>query len=353
MNAAILEKWGLPVNSFIKVYGSGLINNTWLVQTTEKKYILQRINENVFKEPYNIDYNLKAIATWLLKNYPDYIFTAPLPAKDNETLLHTGDGYYRLFNFIENSHSYTVAEKPQLAYEAAKQFGRFTKLLAGFNASQLKTTIPQFHDIRLRYNQFLQALKYGNKKGITKAIDLIHKMQLHKNIVDVFDEIQRNSSFKKRVTHHDSKISNVLFDENDKAICIIDFDTVMPGYFISDVGDIVRTYLPAASEEETDLNKIDVREGYFDAIAAGYLSELQNELSEPEINAFIYAGKFMIYMQALRFLTDYLTNDIYYGSKYELHNYNRAANQFMLLKALIKKEEVFIKKVKEFQISFR
>jgi len=112
----------------------------------------------------------------------------------------------------------------------------------------------------------------------------------------------------------------------------------MPGYFISDVGDMMRTYLSPAGEEETDLSKIDVREDYFDAIVSGYLSEMHDELSNEEKKYFVYAGKFMIYMQALRFLADYLNNDIYYGAKYELHNFNRAANQLRLLNILIEKE---------------
>ena len=145
------------------------------------------------------------------------------------------------------------------------------------------------------------------------------------------------------MTHHDTKISNVLFDEEGHGLCVIDLDTVMPGYFISDFGDMMRTYLSPVSEEEKDLSKIEIREEYFKAIADGYLHEMQNELTPTEKDHLVYAGKFLTYMQALRFLTDHLNNDVYYGAKYEGHNFVRAINQVALLKKMIDKE----KKLKE------
>ena len=145
---------------------------------------------------------------------------------------------------------------------------------------------------------------------------------------------------KKGVTHHDTKISNVLFDKSDKGLCVIDLDTVMPGYFISDVGDMLRTYLSPVNEEEKDLSRIEVRDDYFKAIAEGYLSEMKEELSQKEKEHFVYSGKFMIYMQALRFLTDYFKDDTYYGSKYPGHNLVRATNQATLLKKLTQKEKL-------------
>ncbi len=202
-------------------------------------------------------------------------------------------------------------------------------------------TIPHFHDLNLRYNQFLKAIKDGNKNRIDYSEKIIQALQQHKNIVDTYNDSITNPSFKKRVTHHDTKISNVLFDENNTGICVIDLDTVMPGYFISDVGDMLRTYLSPAGEEEINFNLVEVRDEYFKAVAEGYLCEMKSELSPEEIHAFVYAGKFMIYMQALRFITDYLNNDIYYGSKYELQNSNRAQNQLYLLEHLIEKESYY------------
>jgi hypothetical protein len=129
-----------------------------------------------------------------------------------------------------------------------------------------------------------------------------------------------------------------LFDKNGNGLCVIDLDTVMPGYFISDVGDMIRTYVSPVSEEEKDFSKIQIRQDYFQAIVDGYLSEMKDELSDEEKNYFVYAGKFMIYMQAIRFFADYFNNDIYYGSKYEGHNLVRGNNQLELLKQLLAKE---------------
>src|SRR5688500_12488347 len=128
-------------------------------------------------------------------------------------------------------------------------------------------------------------------------------------------------------------------DQNDKGLCVIDLDTVMPGYFISDFGDMMRTYLSPVSEEETDFSKIEIRVEYFKAISQGYISEMENVLTPVEKEHLVYAGKFMTYMQALRFLTDYLNNDVYYNSKYEGQNFTRANNQIMLLKKIIEKEK--------------
>jgi hypothetical protein len=130
----------------------------------------------------------------------------------------------------------------------------------------------------------------------------------------------------------------VLFDESNKGLCVIDLDTVMPGYFFSDVGDMMRTYLSPVSEEESDLEKIVVRKEFYKAIVEGYSAEMSDELTALERNHFLFAGKFMVYMQALRFLTDHLNNDIYYGAKYEGHNFIRARNHTTLLQRLDKME---------------
>ena len=253
------------------------------------------------------------------------------------------DGYFRMFPFVKGSHSKDVVATAEQAYEAAAQFGKFTKLLRGVNVEELKTTIPHFHDLSLRYKQFLDALKNGNRERVLEAADLIHFLTINENIVFAYEEIKNNKDFKLRVTHHDTKISNILFDRNDKGLCVIDLDTVMSGYFISDVGDMMRTYLSAVSEEETDFSKIEVRADFFRAICQGYYDEMKDELSDTEGGYFYYAGTFMIYMQALRFLTDFLNNDVYYGEKYPKHNFNRAKNQVVLLQKLKEKEVLLTK----------
>ncbi|HWB25043.1 MAG TPA: aminoglycoside phosphotransferase family protein [Chitinophagaceae bacterium] len=349
MIQSILQQYGFNESlCTVNAFGTGLINNTWLVGYAGKNYILQRINQNVFKTPAYIDDNIRALAGFLSQHNPGYTFTVPVSTPGGKTLVITSDGAFRMFAFIEGSRTYDVLQKPQQAFEAAKQFGRFTKLLCGFNSASLKITLPEFHNLSLRYCQFEEATQKGDAERIKHAGVLIYDVKKYAPLVDIFEDIQINPAFKKRVTHHDTKISNVLFDKEDKGICVIDLDTVMPGYFISDVGDMLRTYLSAAGEEETDLSKVYVRDEYFYAVMRGYLGEMKEELSDEELDAFVYAGEFMIYMQALRFLTDYLNNDVYYGAKYPLHNYNRAANQMILLEDLMRKEKMFKNNVSNF-----
>ncbi len=336
----LLSQYGInEADTTITPYGNGLINNTWQVHTSKGDYILQRINHAIFKKPADIAFNIKCIAHYLATHHPHYFFVKPQQSLLQEDMIHVPDeGYFRLFPFVKESHTIDVVTTTQQASEAAKQFGQFTRLLSGFDARDLKVTLPNFHDLTLRYQQFENALQNGNQTRKEEAKVAIDFLKSQHTIVITFNEIGSNADFKKRVTHHDTKISNVLLNADDKGICVIDLDTIMPGYFISDVGDMFRTYLSPVSEEEKDLNKIIVRQEYFAAIAQGYLGEMKDELTKTEKAHFLYAGKFMIYMQALRFLTDYINDDFYYGSKYEGHNFIRAQNQIVLLQKLLEKE---------------
>lgn len=332
----ILYQFGLQ-NQHVKIqhFGNGLINTTWVIETASGngKYILQKMNNRVFKNPDDLAVNTRLIDDHLKLNFPSYTFSSPCKTLEDKILVENKGEYYRMFRFITGSHTVDVVEKPQQAYEAASQFGRFTRLLSGFDAASLKTTIPDFHNLSLRYRQFEQSLETGNRERITQAGDLIKTIKQYKSIVDEFEN--NRPSLITRVTHHDTKISNVLFDSDDKGICVIDLDTVMPGYFISDVGDMMRTYLCPVSEEEKDFSKITIRKEFYDAIVNGYLSEMGEVLNEVEKKYFHFAGKYMIYMQAIRFLTDHINNDVYYVSKYEGHNLVRAGNQLTLLQRLI------------------
>ncbi len=333
----ILFQFGLASDYWFtpKPFGNGLINYTWKIESKGgdgPKYILQKINQQIFKQPQDIAYNIRLVGSYLEKNFPDYLFASPCKTIWGEDLITWGDSYFRMFPFIAGSHTIDVVEKPQQAYEAAKQFGKFTKYLSGFNAEQLRITLPDFHNLTLRYQQFENALENGNAERIKQSADLISAIKQNKRIVEEYEICKKK--FTLRVTHHDTKISNVLFDEIDKGLCVIDLDTLMPGYFISDLGDMMRTYVCPVSEEEKDFLKIIIRKDFYDAVVSGYLSEMGAELSEFEKQHFSYAGEFMIYMQAIRFLTDHLNNDIYYGAKYEGHNFVRACNQITLLQRL-------------------
>ena len=342
MISEVLVNYGLNANATIHAFGHGLINNTWKVEDGNAIFILQRINTAVFKHPEYILENIEAVGNYLAAQSPEYFFCRPCKTINGDGLVYIkGEGYFRLFPFIRNSHTINVAENTDQAFEASRKFGELTKLLSAFPVDELKITLADFHNISLRYKDFLTAVAKGNKARIEQSASMIEFLNSQRHIVSEYEELKVSDNLKLRVTHHDTKINNVLFNDNDKGICVIDLDTLMPGYFISDVGDMIRTYISPFGEDEKDFSKIEMREDYFTAIAEGYLNEMLAELNETELRHFVFAGKFMIYMQALRFLSDYLNNDVYYGSKYEGHNFIRAGNQVHLLKLLIEKEEKF------------
>ncbi|MBS1754446.1 MAG: aminoglycoside phosphotransferase family protein [Ferruginibacter sp.] len=345
MHSDILRQYGfINATPVVTAFGTGLINHTWKVSYMGKDYILQRINDNVFKQPADITSNISLLAAYLKQYHPGYFFVAPVKTIHGDEMFFLKDeGYFRMFPFVAGSHSKDVLKTAEEAFEAASQFGKFTRLLAGINIKQLKISIPDFHNLSLRYRQFLDALKNGNIQRIKETKALSDELAGHAAIVNEYENITGNSNFKLRVTHHDTKISNVLFDEAGKGLCVIDLDTVMPGYFISDVGDMMRTYLSPVSEEEKDFRKINIRDDFYEAIVKGYYRQMKDELTQTEKKYFFYAGTFMIYMQAIRFLTDYLNNDIYYGAKYPGHNLVRAGNQAVLLQRLLEKEKTFSK----------
>ena len=340
---SVLPAYGIDEKSAsITIFGKGLINQTWKVVTNDKEYILQRVNTEIFTKPEDIAINIKEISAYLKSNHPDYPFVAPIVSTTGtEMVFSKGEGFFRLFPFVTGSHTKEVVETPEQAYEAALQFGKFTKLLSGFDARRLKITLPSFHDLSLRYEQFLRAVKSGNPVRVNKSKALTEYLFQHIDIVKEYKSIKTDSEFLLRVTHHDTKISNVLFSGTDKGICVIDLDTIMPGYFISDIGDMMRTYLCPVSEEESDFSRIVVRDDFYKAIKEGYRSEMGNVLTTKESSHFFYSGKFMMYMQALRFLTDYLNNDTYYGASYKDHNFVRAGNQIALLQRFNEKKHVF------------
>ena len=349
----VLDEYGLKSDPEIKPFANGLINRTWKVTYDGEDNILQKVNHQIFQSPQAIADNISLISHYLQQHFPHYIFPTPIANKSGDTLTCLpGDGYYRVFPFVKGSHSIDVVSTTKQAYEAAKTFGGFTHLLSHFDVTQLQITLADFHDLTLRYQQFEQAIANGNPARIQQTKDLIQELQAQQYIAQEYKTICGSADFKKRVTHHDTKISNVLFDDDDNSICVIDLDTVMPGYFISDVGDMMRTYLSPVSEEEKDFSQIQIREEYFKAIISGYLYYMHEELTQTEKQHFVYAGKFMIYMQALRFLTDYLNDDSYYGAQYTEQNLIRAQNQATLLKELCSKEKALQALVTETLESF-
>ncbi len=338
---SILQQYGSQFqNASLEVISGGLINQTWKVIANEESFILQRINDNVFQEPKKIATNVRLLADHLKAIGSDYFLVSAIRTESGEELAYeTGKGYFRLTRFAENSKTIQLVETPDQAYEAALQFGKFSSTFSDFNANQLHVTIPNFHDLAYRYKQFENALLTGNRQRISACSDQINQVRSYAYLVDEYDRILGNPLFKLRVTHHDTKISNVLFDLENRGICVIDLDTVMPGYFFSDVGDMMRTYLSPTNEEETDFSKIVVRPMFFHAIVQGYSEGMKGALSIEEQDSFFLAGQFLIYMQSLRFLADYLNNDVYYGSQFDGQNLARARNQLSLFSAFIRAEK--------------
>jgi Ser/Thr protein kinase RdoA (MazF antagonist) len=339
----ILNAYGFSsYQTKIQQIGSGLINRTFLlIDKSGEKFILQNINTQVFKNPFAIANNIKAVADYLAANYPDYLFPTPVETITGDLMFCHNNEYWRLLPFVANTTAFETLNDPKQAFEAAKQFGKLSKLLNNFNTSVLKPTIPGFHDLVLRYQQFTSALsetknelKESAKKEIASALH-------HHFIVSYYQSYLNRPDFLDRVMHHDTKISNVLLaNGDDKGVCVIDLDTLMPGKFISDLGDMMRTYLCAFSENETDMKKIKIRLPYFKATLQGYLSEMGDSLTQTEKELILFAGKYMIYMQALRFLTDYLNGSIYYPIAYPTQNLDRTKNQFKLLSELFENEKI-------------
>jgi len=342
MFGSILSLYGIDESEYsVKPFGNGLINHTWKIISAGREFLLQKINQKIFKRPADIMDNCSQLSDYFKTNHPDYLFVAPLiNFKHWNYVVDEENNYFRLFPFVKNSYTCNSVSKPSQAFEAAKQFGKFTSLLSRFNASKLHITVPDFHNLTLRLDQFKASIQTGNRNRIEETAEGIDFLLKQAALAEIFEKIKKNPSFTLRVVHHDAKINNVLFDiGNDAGLCVIDLDTVMPGYYISDVGDMLRTYLSPVSEEESDFSRILIREEYFREIAKGYLGEMQLSLSLEEKQYFVYAGKFAIYMQALRFLADYLYDDIYYNTKYRNQNLIRANNQITLLQRYMEKED--------------
>ncbi len=310
---------------------SGLINHTWKIKADQGEFILQRINTQVFHHPEWIDDNIGMIAQYLQQHAPHYLFTIPVANKNNQRLIIDNELVYRAFIFIPNTTTFAVVDTPFQAKEAAAQFASFTKELIHFPIDQLHISLPDFHQLDLRYQQFEKAIQNNNTDRLSNCKSLIESLKDNVSIVQQFKEYISNPDAYKRVMHHDTKISNILFDSKGKGLCVIDLDTVMPGYVFSDIGDMLRTYISPVSEEEKELDKIEVRKEILSAIYDGYIGTIKDSITPFELDHFYLSGEILIYMQSLRFITDYLQNDIYYGKKYPDHNLVRALNQDRLL----------------------
>jgi thiamine kinase-like enzyme len=332
----ILQRYGISVSpKSIERIGSGYIHFTYMINGIHS-YILQRINKNVFKDPEIIATNIDLAARYLRSHFPEFLFMTPEKTKEGNSLVYASDGFpWRLFPYIENSITIDKVTSNEQAYSAAVEFARLSKNLDGIDVSQFKPTIDRFHDLSWRYEQFQHALAHCSaerKIAATHLIDLAHHFHF---LVNEYNDLTQNGQLKLRITHNDTKINNILFDQRTgRALCAIDLDTLMPGYFIYDLGDMIRTFVSPVDEDEQDTSKILVRKEIYDAVVNGYLSQMGSILNDREKSTVHFSGLMMTYIMALRFLADFLNGNVYYQVRYEDHNLIRAANQFALLQQL-------------------
>ncbi|GHB75621.1 phosphotransferase enzyme family protein [Persicitalea jodogahamensis] len=321
-------------------FGSGHINATFLVEGEDgRKFVLQRINSAVFQIEA-IAHNLRLAAKYLTKHHPDYLFVAPIPTLAGEEMVVLEGESWRLTPFVPNSTSINEATTPQQAYEAARQFGLLSKNLDGLDLAKFEATIPDFHNLSFRFGQFQDAIAAAPESRREAAVELVAYFLDKSEIVATYESLMQNPDFPDRLMHHDTKINNVLLDaDTQRGLAVCDLDTLMPGKVISDLGDMVRTYVSPVSEESVEFEKVVVREEYYKALIEGYLSEMKGVLTETEKSAIFYSGLFLVYMQGIRFLADYLNGDVYYPVKYPEHNLDRAKNQMVLLQDLYRTED--------------
>lgn len=321
---------------------SGHINDTYLIKTVQKPYfILQRINHEVFKDVPNLIANKVKVSRYLQKKM------GHLPEKELIrrviSFLNTKDGdmYYRdregnfwnMMFYIDKSKIYETVTNEDVAYEGGKLFGEFLHLTSDFDATQLIEVIPNFHDMSFRYSEFKNALKTASPKRIEKANSYIKKVKKLKEEMHILQQLKETGKIQLRVTHNDTKISNALFDYNDKGLCVIDTDTVMPGIIHYDFGDAIRTICNTATEDEKNLELVTFNSAFYKAYLKGFIEKMNGTLPPLEVKFLPLGAKTMIFIMALRFLTDYLNGDIYYKTTYTEHNFDRAKNQFKLLES--------------------
>jgi Ser/Thr protein kinase RdoA (MazF antagonist) len=334
-----LEAFTNPFHEFaVTPVNSGLINQSFKItsKTTGGSFLLQKINQHVFPEPEMVQHNYELLWKYLQSEKPGFFIPEPKYFLDDVLFFcDSKNNYWRVFEYIEGTVTLLVAEKPSEAKSVAGIFGSFTACLSGFDFEQLYIVIPGFHNLSLRFKQFSDSLHTNSYERLQKAVPQIRELKARERYANFFDVMTESAEFPERIMHHDAKISNILFDEDSgKVVCPVDFDTVMPGYFFSDLGDMIRTMICTGDENSTSFNEINVRKDYYEAIINGYLESMNKLLTDAEKKYIHCSGPMIIYMQALRFMADYLNGDTYYRIAYPEQNFDRANNQLTLLQKL-------------------
>lgn len=326
-------------------FGNGHIHDTFRIETKEKEtddYILQRLNNRVFKNIPELQYNIERVTIHLrnkLLSIPGSDIKREcltlIPAHDGKSWIVDDEGnYWRMYIFILNHRSYNIVDTPDKAFEGGKAIGRFQAMLADLPGKPLYETIPFFHDIARRLDNFNSTIKEDPANRVEKTRPEIDSILKRAEEMKVILRLGKEGKIPVRITHNDTKFNNILLDENDKALCVIDLDTVMPGYVHYDFGDAIRTAANIAEEDEKELSKVKMDINLFEAYAKGYLSETRGTLNSVEKEYLAFAPRLITYIIAVRFLTDYIDGDHYFKIHHEHHNLQRAKAQLKLVESM-------------------
>lgn len=330
----------------------GHINNTFVLEFDDglgniKSYLLQLINTNVFKNPDELMENIVGVTEYLRKIVVD---NGGDPERECLNVYFTSDGkpYYRdadgncwrCYNFITGAHSCQSIDDPETFANAARAFGKFQCLLADYPSETLHETIPNFHNTLSRFADFEKAVSDNIAGRADSVRDEIDFVLARRDDAGVLVKLLEKGKLPLRVTHNDTKLNNVMFDnETDEGICVIDLDTVMPGLSLYDFGDSIRFGANTAAEDEKDLSKVSLSLPLYREYTAGYLSTAGQSLTPTEVEYLPFSAKLMTFECGMRFLTDYLNGDTYFRIAYDDHNLDRCRTQFRLVEDMERKME--------------
>ncbi|MFQ5857805.1 MAG: phosphotransferase enzyme family protein [Anaerolineae bacterium] len=340
------------------LWSLGHINDTYVARFRKadgavRRYILQRINHNVFKNPEKVMQNIEAVTAHLRKKIiaaggdPERETLNLIPAADGTTFYRTHEGdYWRAYVFIEGARTYEVVENLDHVYNAAKAFGKFQRLLSDFPAGQLYETIPNFHHTRKRFEAFVEAVEKDVKNRAQSVRAEIEFVEKRAEDTTVLVDLLERGELPERVTHNDTKFNNVMVDdETGEGVCIIDLDTVMPGLSLYDFGDSVRSGANPAAEDEQDLSKVCMDLEVFDHIAHGFLDATRDFLTPTEVGYMPFSAKLMTFECGMRFLTDHLSGDVYFRIHRQNHNLDRCRTQFKMVEDMEAKFDQMVRLV--------
>lgn len=325
--------YGFKLNGNIKdirPFGEGHINSTFLVETDKDKYILQKINHNIFKNIDDLMNNIQVVTSFISSKGKESMKV--VATKEDKLYLKEGKDYYRVLDFVKDTECYQeVGSNLELVRSEGEAFGELHYLLSDLDASLIKEVIPDFHNTEKRFLNFLKAKESASTDKLESAKMEIEYIENHEYTYSrIYDEIRKNN-IKTRIIHNDTKINNVLFDKKTGLYrCVIDLDTVMPGSVLFDIGDAFRSLFTGDNEDNKDTSLLKVNFEVFKAFISGYLSKMKNELSKTEIELIPFSIYLMTIECGIRFLEDYLRGNVYFHVAYEEHNLIRAKTQIAL-----------------------